>query len=166
MKKNENLSVIWTTQKLVVAVLVSLLVLSGIGFAHQVRQLERDLEVGAEKSRQNSAEQNDNSDASLGGCQGFDGKWDGGSYGIMTLTQDGKNVTGTYEWKGTQSISGTVKGKVLSGKYYQPNYPEDRYKSGSIRFTLAADGNSWSGTWTDRDGNPAGTWSGKCISDE
>lgn len=101
-----------------------------------------------------------------GGCDGFEGKWDGGSYGIMTLTQQGNQVNGTYEWKGTQSISGTVQGGVLTGTFEQPNYPEDKFKRGSIKFTLAKDGKSWSGTWTDRDGNYAGTWSGRCISND
>lgn len=158
MKKNEKLAANVWTNKIVAVILMSLFAFSGSDFAGQ--EINNSLPVTIESS----GAANKNANVALGGCQGFAGKWDGGSYGIMTLTQDGNSVSGSYEWKGTQSISGTVRGNTLRGKYYQPNYPEDRYKSGSVKFTLSADGNSWSGTWTDRNGNYAGTWSGTCIS--
>ncbi len=174
MKKFENLTENMWMKKTVAAVLVSLFAFSGISFAQQATKrapkvanpssgnLPEPVEISLQRG--NSVAENHNASVRLSGCQGFAGKWDGGSYGIMTLTQNGNSVSGSYEWKGTQSIGGTVRGSVLRGKYYQPNYPEDRYKSGSIKFMLAADGNSWSGTWTDRNGNHAGTWSGTCIS--
>jgi len=181
MKKFRILYAALGTKKISIALLLSFFVLSGTfaraqqtsrGLLNPAEWSQSDLynfvegvaQVGTKDINEAYDRKTNESNANLSGCKSFGGTWDGGSYGIMTLTQDGKRVSGTYEWKGTNYIRGTVRGRVLTGTYSQPTYPEDRYKKGNIKFTLAADGNSWSGTWTDKDGNNAGTWSGFCIS--
>ncbi len=82
--------------------------------------------------------------------------WTGGSNGTasMVLTQTGTTVTGNYDHK-SGTIHGTVTGPTLAGTWTQSG------DGGNFAFTLAADGKTWSGTWT---GHPGGTWKGSCAS--
>ena len=84
----------------------------------------------------------------------FAGQWNS-DYGPMTLLQSGSSVTGTYpSYSGT--ITGTVSGIVLTGNW------SDTTGTGTLIFTLSADGNSFTGIWTRRtgSGNSGGTWNG------
>ena len=76
----------------------------------------------------------------------------------MTLSQSGSAVTGTYDHDGGR-IEGTFSGNTLTGRWSEaPSYagPMD---AGTITWTFAADGKSFSGTWT-YDGGGGGTWVG------
>jgi hypothetical protein len=51
---------------------------------------------------------------------GFAGTW-GTTGGDIVLKVDGTNVTGTWNDK---TISGTINGNVINGRYYMTSYPE------------------------------------------
>jgi hypothetical protein len=93
----------------------------------------------------------------------FTGTWDS-SFGKMTLTQSGKNVSGTYDY-----YSGEVKGEIRAdGNLYFTWTQKNPDKKGTGFFTLSSDGKSFSGSWdyTLSDGKPAnngGGWSGRRI---
>lgn len=73
------------------------------------------------------------------------GKWDT-EYGVMTITQEGTNVTGTYS-REEGKIVGTVSGNVLSGTWSEiPTYlpPKD---AGDIEFVMSEDGLKFEGRW-------------------
>jgi len=85
----------------------------------------------------------------------FAGLWNT-TYGPMILEVSGNRVTGSY-FGGT--ITGTVEGLVLDGQWSESS------GSGTLRFTLAPDGNSFTGIWTrtQGSGNAGGTWNGTRI---
>jgi len=97
-----------------------------------------------------------------GECNGFLGTWRS-SFGTMTITFGADNlVEASYDFD-AGSINGIVSadGKVLTG-----TYTENKAK-GRFRFTLAADGQSFTGNWNRTSGTrepPSGTWDGKCVS--
>jgi hypothetical protein len=74
----------------------------------------------------------------------------------MTLQQTGDKVSGTYT-PGDGKIDGAVVGKVLRFKWSQTG------SSGSGRYVMADDGQSFGGTWntgTDPDDPSSGVWNG------
>lgn len=79
--------------------------------------------------------------------KGFDGKW-GTNWGDMTLRVNGNQVTGDYthdqgKLKGTLSPDG----RTITAKWSEsPSYraPND---GGMVKFTMAADGQSFQGIW-------------------
>ena len=93
--------------------------------------------------------------ASAKGCVGFAGEWST-THGEVFLNLTGDSITGTNPANGG-SISGRVTGPVLDGDWVQPNN-----RSGKLRFALAADGDSFKGTWTEAD-RPGGPWDGTCA---
>ena len=97
------------------------------------------------------------------------------TFGELTFTADGNEVTGTYEHCDGQ-LTGTADGLALDGEWEEnpeacpageQSAPEEKY-SGTFEFSIAADGQSFTGTWTYADGSKdAGgdTWEGTRISD-
>lgn len=68
----------------------------------------------------------------------------------MTLRQDGDRVTGTYDFPADQKngrIEGVIKDRVMSGHWLQASFkpPND---AGSVEFTFAPDGSSFTGKWS------------------
>ncbi len=98
------------------------------------------------------------------GAAGFTGDWDAvdsGIHRVMRLKQNGTRVTGTYEGAGVRgTVDGTVAGGILHFRWAQGNG-----NKGSGRFTLSADGTSFTGAWTYGD-DPAKadrSWDGRRI---
>jgi hypothetical protein len=89
----------------------------------------------------------------------FTGLWKT-SYGRMRLHQNGKAVSGCYDFAGGSSISGIVDGQTLKFSYDQPDG-----ERGSGTFELAADAKSFAGTWQGgKAGAPVnGAWTGTRI---
>lgn len=84
----------------------------------------------------------------------FAGTWDT-TFGPMTLTEKDGKVSGHYQFGNQRSeISGTVKDRKLTFTYKEP------VASGSGEFELAADGQSFAGTWKQDDGRQSGRWTG------
>lgn len=72
--------------------------------------------------------------------QNWSGKWNT-NYGVITFTQSGANVTGTYSYGIISGvISGQVEGNTLIGTYY-----ENEMSYGDVVFTMADDGKSFKG---------------------
>jgi hypothetical protein len=84
-------------------------------------------------------------------CTGFLGQWRT-TQGVIALSADGKG----HQTNGPMWIAGTVSGNVLTGVWSQPN------ASGGLTLTLAADGQSFSGRWTQTTGQVGGVWNGVC----
>jgi hypothetical protein len=72
------------------------------------------------------------------GHASFVGSWDT-NMGQMALQQNGNRLTGTYSSSGT--VEGTVTGHYVTGTYTNGAY------EGQFEFTLAPDGNSFTGRW-------------------
>ncbi|MEJ2066474.1 MAG: FecR family protein [Deltaproteobacteria bacterium] len=80
------------------------------------------------------------------------------NFGLMTLTQDGTHVTGSYPHD-SGKIEGTLAGNVLRGRWSEsPSYkpPKD---AGDLEFTFSEDGRHFTGTW--RYGSQKQSWDGK-----
>jgi len=93
---------------------------------------------------------------SNGTCS-WTGTWDT-DYGIMKLTQNGNNVTGSYHYQGDWwPINGTVVLDELSGTWVDP------YDTGPFEFTMAADCNSFTGDWWRGDGSGPLGWDGTRV---
>jgi hypothetical protein len=85
------------------------------------------------------------------------------TYGTMSLTQIGNQVTGTYEHDNGMLV-GTVSGNVLTGTWSEaPSYsPPDH--AGDVQLTISPGGNSFNGGW--RWGSSGGwtmNWNGTKI---
>lgn len=94
-----------------------------------------------------------------GACQGFEGTWDT-TFGRIAL----HGGSGGYVYAGIESrIAGAISGNTLSGRYFQPNYPDKRYEEGPVEFTLSADGKDFTGTWKAKDNSGGGSWNGHCV---
>jgi hypothetical protein len=101
------------------------------------------------------------------GCS-FAGIWDT-DWGMMTLTQSGSQVTGSYPHDNGR-FSGSVSGSTVRGTWSEsPSYtpPND---AGDVELTLSSDCNSFTGRWrygtTGKWGSSAswdGSWSGTKI---
>ncbi|MBN1863051.1 MAG: hypothetical protein JW790_05350 [Dehalococcoidales bacterium] len=79
---------------------------------------------------------------------------------VVTLSQDGDQVTGSYDWE-NGITEGEVTGNVLRGMWSEgPSYapPKD---AGEIEFTISQDGNSFTGLWKYADSEDwSGPWDG------
>ena len=89
-----------------------------------------------------------------GTCSGWQGVFNT-NHGRMTLGRNGNSVTGAYG--SGRTISGTVSGSVLTGVWRHPGG-----RNGPIRFVLAGDGRSFSGTWSEGGGSGR-SWTGTCA---
>ena len=72
----------------------------------------------------------------------FTGTWST-RFGDLSLNQSGNRVTGNYAYF-AGSLEGTVTGNVLRFKWKEPK----QNKQGAGKFTMAADGQSFSGGWS------------------
>jgi hypothetical protein len=81
-------------------------------------------------------------------------------FGTLTLSASG---SGAYEGYYPGTISGTITGNVLEGTWTQPT--NDPPKSGTFKFTMSADGHSFTGDWAYAGGGCgiACGWNGTCI---
>lgn len=103
-------------------------------------------DLDTENSRLWSRLRSSRSSGNTGGCMPFDGVWTT-NYSPITFRRIGNQVSGTYEYQGASSLSGTVSGNVLEGQYSQPNYPNPLYQRGRFRLVLSTDGQSFTGAW-------------------
>lgn len=81
----------------------------------------------------------------------------GSSAGVTTLTQNGSSVTGSYDWHGGGTISGTASGSTLDGTW------SESAGSGTFHLTISADALSFSGTTQGMTGafkGLSGSWTG------
>jgi len=86
----------------------------------------------------------------------FAGEWDT-TYGLMKLKVDGPKVSGTYQYEGggIHDIRGTLEGLKWQFTYQEPGV------TGEGSFTLAADGQSFTGRWREKGGGTWQTWTGR-----
>ena len=94
-------------------------------------------------------------------CVPFEGVWIT-NYTPITFRRSGNRVTGSYEYQGASTLSGTLTENVLEGEYSQPFYPNPIYQRGRFRLVLNADGQSFTGQWWDANGASSGAWNGRC----
>lgn len=90
-----------------------------------------------------------------GAKSGFVGVWES-TFGKMVLEQDGDLIKGSYSYGGTSTIQGSASGDTFSFRY------TERAAKGEGWFTLAEDGQSFSGKWRP-DGGEWATWTGTRI---
>jgi len=79
-------------------------------------------------------------------------------YGPLRLTRNGDQVRGVYSTDGDQNstVTGTVRGNVLSGRWTEPN------GKGTFRFTLEPGGRSFKGSFANDGESVRSGWSGHC----
>ncbi|MEN6324885.1 MAG: stalk domain-containing protein [Syntrophomonas sp.] len=77
------------------------------------------------------------------------------SFGILNLTQNGDQVTGTYP-DGT--LTGTASDKALTGSFAEINS-----YTGSFTFTMSADGKAFTGTWRYDGDTENSDWTGTRV---
>ena len=83
-------------------------------------------------------------------------------YGPLRLTRTGDRVRGVYtsERRDDSSITGTVRGNVLTGRWREPG------RGGTFRFELDPDGLSFTGSFAfDGDASQTSEWGGHCGAD-
>jgi hypothetical protein len=89
---------------------------------------------------------------------GFGATWTGTwhtTHGVMHLTQNGGQVSGTYATCGGRAtVTGQVTGTSFDGTWTEPC---DSH-SGRLHFTLAADGQTFKGSWGYGRGAPKMSW--------
>jgi inhibitor of cysteine peptidase len=91
------------------------------------------------------------------------GRWNT-TFTSMILTQKGNTVEGHYDWDNGH-LTGTVKGRTLSGKWDEAPTRFGPDDAGSFVFTLAPDGKSFAGKWRNEgDKSWRGDWVGTCES--
>ena len=90
----------------------------------------------------------------------WSGTWET-TYGPMTLTQNGGSVEGTYVHDDGH-LTGTVSGNVLSAQWDEAPTRAGPSDAGSLQFTLAPDGKSFTGTWLYEGDDPSvsRSWNG------
>src|SRR3954464_8203919 len=82
----------------------------------------------------------------------FDGEWRT-SFGVVTLTQAGDQISGTYGTAGECTVKGSALGKKFTFEYREGK------TSGDAQWTLDETGNAFSGGYKSRDGG-TGEWNG------
>ena len=90
------------------------------------------------------------------GHRGWDGIWETG-YGRMRLVQEGNRVRGFYAGTAQSTISGRASGDALAFRY------REKAASGEGRFTLAGDGQSFTGEWRPRGKRDWREWTGQRV---
>ena len=92
----------------------------------------------------------------------WSGSWDT-NWGIMTLSQSGNKVTGTYVYRNGR-ISGIVSGNTLTGKWSESPTYQPPEQAGDVILKLSNDGMSITGEWRyGSSGDWSGEWNGKKI---
>lgn len=95
----------------------------------------------------------------------WSGKWTrpsaeigGASGGVTTLTQSGSSVTGSFNWGGGGSLSGSVSGNTLTGSWTAASGG-----GGTMTLMITADATSFSGQWHGTSSpftGQSGSWTG------
>jgi len=82
-------------------------------------------------------------------------------YGPLRLTRTGDQVRGVYATDAAKdsTITGTVRGSVLSGRWAEPS------GKGTFRFTLDSDGRSFKGSFANDGDSVRSEWNGHCGDD-
>lgn len=89
-------------------------------------------------------------------AKNFGGTWTT-AWGRVTLTQTGSSLTGQYSGQFTGKLDGSVDGSVATLTWTQTNG-----ENGKAKFTLASDGDSFTGTWgSGASATNGGAWNGK-----
>lgn len=89
-------------------------------------------------------------------AKNFTGTWST-AWGRVTLTQSGGTLTGDYSGQFTGRLSGDVAGNLATLTWNQTNG-----ENGKAKFTLSADGDSFTGTWgSGSSATNGGAWNGK-----
>jgi hypothetical protein len=87
----------------------------------------------------------------------FAGTWET-TFGVMTLTQEGKQIRGHYLLEGQRcGIEGKVEKNRLTFTYQEPNVKGEGW------FELSADGKSFKGKWREQGQTSWGDWTGKRV---
>lgn len=95
----------------------------------------------------------------------WEGTWDT-TFGIMTLTQSGDFVMGSYSFQ-DGVITGTVSGRTLTGTWSEGPTYEPPDQAGDVILTISGNGTAISGKWRfGTSGDWAGEWSAVKISPE
>jgi len=82
------------------------------------------------------------------------------TFGELTLTQQGQQVTGTYPYRRGR-LKGVVQGRLLRGRWYEGPADRDEYR-GDFEFKMMPDGNYFLGRWGKGFGRPmSGRWVGR-----
>jgi hypothetical protein len=92
----------------------------------------------------------------------WSGSWDT-NWGIMTLSQSGDQVTGTYVYRSGR-ISGTVTGNTLTGTWSESPTYQPPEQAGDVILKLSNDRMAITGDWRyGSSGGWSGDWRGKKI---
>jgi hypothetical protein len=83
----------------------------------------------------------------------FAGVWTT-DYGVMKIKQAGAAITARYGTAQTNTITGTVTGRTLRGKWKEGS------SSGNVRFTISTDGTKFKGVYGDGAEPPTHNWNG------
>jgi hypothetical protein len=75
-------------------------------------------------------------------------------FGLMKLTQTGSHVSGRYGTNLADTMTGTATGNALAGTW------KEGASVGKLRFTMSADGNSFTGAYGNDSAAPATPWKG------
>ncbi|MBU0516490.1 MAG: hypothetical protein KJ621_17165 [Proteobacteria bacterium] len=82
------------------------------------------------------------------------------TFGVLTLTQEGTRVTGTYGYRKGR-LKGVAQGRSLRGRWYEGAADRDEYR-GDFEFKMMPDGNYFMGRWGKGFNNPMrGRWVGR-----
>ena len=95
----------------------------------------------------------------------WSGQWDCGVWGVLTLTQSGNQVTGTYTYQGgilTATATGD-NGNTLVGTWSEDPTHMPPKDAGDIEFTMSADGNSFTGQWRYDSSGAWQPWNGQRV---
>jgi len=95
----------------------------------------------------------------------WSGQWDCGIWGVLTLTQSGDQVTGTYTYQGgilTATATGE-NGNTLVGTWSEDPTHMPPKDAGDIEFTISADGNSFTGHWRYDSSGSWQSWEGQRV---
>ncbi len=86
------------------------------------------------------------------------GEWDT-TYGMMDMVQTGSSVSGSYDRRTDEPITGTITGTV-SGNTLSGTWAENTGDHGPFTFTMQIGCNWWKGYWQHHDGWFEWPWSG------
>jgi len=116
---------------------------------------DEDDETEEPQSRKDKSSSDDKAMVAQGA---FSGTWQT-AWGKVTLVQAGSKVGGTYAGKFTGSLDGLVSDDEVTLTWIQTNG-----ERGKATFTLAKDGQSFTGTWGNRtSATNGGAWNGKRL---